>query len=112
MDGFALAACRRSYPQDNARRRPANQSRGSRARDGQLNVCPGHPKRLRKGGPVVVQDYVSGELPPATGNSRRRAHGQRADMLLYLSAGTEPLVPKLEKHGKQAAEGEPNKTTR
>src|ERR1700731_362359 len=108
MEGFALPARRGSYAEDGARPRAVKGTR-CRARGGELNFGPGYTNCLGECRPIVVQDYVRGGFPSATGDSRRRADAQRPDGFLHLSAGAEPLVPKLEEERKQAAEGEPYK---
>jgi len=111
MEGFSFAARGGSYAEDGARPSPPGGSQ-PRACDSELNVGPGHPKCLCEPRPIIVQDYVRGRFPLATENSRCCADGQRPDVLLYLSAGAKPLVPKFQKERKQAAEGEPYKTAR
>src|SRR5438045_1137829 len=109
MGGFPLAAGCGSYAEGGARPPPENGSRPG-SRDCELNVCPGHPKCLGECRPIVGQDYVRGGFLLATESSRRHADRQRANLLLYLSAGAEPLLPKFQKERKQGAKREPYET--
>src|SRR6266478_2060360 len=109
MGGFPLTAGRGSYAEGDALPAPPKGSR-SRARDGEVNVGPGHAKCLGERRPVVLQDYVRRGFPLAANSSRCRADGQRPDLLLHLSAGAEPLVSKFSEKRKQAAKDQPHKT--
>jgi len=75
-----------------------------------MNFGPGYTKCFGERGPVVFHDNVGRRFPVAADCSRRRADGDRSNMLLHLSAGAEPFVAKFEKEGKEAADAKSDET--